>query len=71
MTWAEAIKALKDGKKVRQKIWSEDCYIFLNEYWELKLSVEYAVEARQHLDIVDEIANAFQETLNDNWEIVE
>ncbi len=71
MNWHEALKALKEGKKVRQKIWSEDCYIFFNKYNTIELSGEYAAEARQYLDIVDEIANAFQETLNNNWEILE
>ena len=71
MTWFEAIKALKEGKKVRQKVWSEGCYLFIGKYNEIKLSGEYAEEAHQHLDIVDEIANAFEETLNNNWEIIE
>ena len=71
MNWQEAIKVLKEGKKVRQKIWSEGCYIFIGKYNTIELSGEYAEEAHQHLDIVDEIANAFQETLNDDWEIIE
>jgi hypothetical protein len=71
MNWQEAIKALKEGKKVRQKFWSEGCYIFIGKYNTIELSGEYAAEAHQHLDIVDEIANAFQETLDNNWEILE
>jgi hypothetical protein len=71
MNWIEASKALKEGKKVRQKVWSEDCYIFIGKYNTIELSGEYATEARQYLDIVDEIANAFQETLNNNWEILD
>lgn len=71
MTWFEAVIALKEGKKVRQNVWSEGCYIFIDKYNTIKLSGAYAEEAHQHLDIVDEIANAFEETLNNNWEIVE
>ncbi len=71
MNWTEALNALKEGKKVRQKVWSENCYIFIGKYNTIELSGEYAAEARQILDIVDEIANAFQETLNNNWEILE
>ena len=50
MTWTEAVKALKEGKKVRQNVWSEGCYIFIDKYNTIKLSGEYAEEAHQHLD---------------------
>jgi len=37
MNWQEAIKALKEGKKVRQKFWSEGCYIFIGKYNTIEL----------------------------------
>jgi hypothetical protein len=32
MTGLEAFQSLKDGKKVRRKIWTPDCYVTAEEY---------------------------------------
>ena len=32
MTGIEAFQSLKDGNKVRRKIWTPDCYVTAEEY---------------------------------------
>ena len=70
--WEEAVKSLKEGKKVRQATWDDDFYIYIDESNTIQLSESYANYLKSpDFCPAEEVRGAFGDTLNNDWEIVE
>jgi hypothetical protein len=73
INWDEASKALKEGKKVRQAWWDEDFYIFLGDTNSVELSGAFTnyLKSSDAEEPDREVSGAFNDTFNNDWEILE
>jgi hypothetical protein len=67
MNWQEAVQAMREGKKVRCWWFSDDCYLYINEFNRLESS--YALD--KVVDIYRDYSILLDATLLNDWEVVE
>jgi len=75
MTWAEAVEAMKQGKKVCRHKWGIGIWIFIDEKGvnmspELRSNTEYLSKELDYNNVYDAL-DAYNDAIASDWEIVE
>lgn len=66
MIFEEALKAMREGKKVRREIWGKDCYIKIGYVWD-----EHNIEHETFVTGFNNEVNITRMIKQNDWEIVD